>query len=74
MTDEKFATAALDSLAKTLGVALPVNEMVQLSSFLVSKLRGATWSDAIQAGVDARQAIDNEAAAERSRRERMGKP
>jgi len=75
MDDTKLATVALESLAQSLGITakLPVNEAVQLATFLVSKLRGATWSDAIQAGVDARLAIDNEAAAEQSRRERMGR-
>lgn len=74
MTDTKLAEASINALLRSLGVTapLPVEEAVQLAAFLVSKLRGASWSDAIAAGVDAQAAIKTEADAEASRRARMG--
>lgn len=74
MTDREIAESMLRGFTKEIGVELPVAEIVQLGAFLLSKTRGATWADAIQAGVDARIAIDSEEAAERSRRARMEGP
>jgi sugar/nucleoside kinase (ribokinase family) len=72
MTDEKLAAAAIESLTQTLGLpALPVDEIAQYSALLVGLLRGKSWQDAIAAGVAAREKIQTEADAERSRRARM---